>query len=55
MAHSRRFDGVPFSSVTGNKLDLVFLKKENVSDQVPILNGKGKTFLSLAGSALISD
>lgn len=28
MAYSDRFDGVPFSSVTGNKLDLVFLKEK---------------------------
>lgn len=26
MAHSDRFDGLHFSSVTGNKLDLVFIK-----------------------------
>lgn len=56
MAHYDRFDGLHFSSVTGNKLDLVFFKIEkNVSDQIPILSRKGKTFLSLSGSALSSD
>lgn len=54
MARSDGVDGVPFSSVIENKLDLEFLKKK-ISDQIPILNGRGKKFLSLAGSALISD
>lgn len=54
MARSDGVDGVPFSSVIEYKLDLEFLKKK-ISDQIPILNGRGKKFLSLAGSALISD
>jgi len=28
MPHSGRFDGVPFSPITRNTLDLVFLKKK---------------------------